>query len=108
MKKEGGGCMEYDKLLRDEKRKISNLINHKFVDLDFSNLQLVLDNNYNEPRWMDVYILLYKAKLPADIEAYDILLEKLSKPSLKFYFKKDDGKRYIVNADDRMMNEYVR
>ncbi len=100
--------MEYDKLLRDEKRKISNLINHKFVDLDFSNLQLVLDNNYNEPRWMDVYILLYKAKLPADIEAYDILLEKLSKPSLKFYFKKDDGKRYIVNADDRMMNEYVR
>lgn len=100
--------MEYDKILREEKRKISNLINHKFTSLDFSNLKLVLDNNYNEPRWMDVYILLYKAKLPADIEAYDILLKKLSKPLLKFYFKNEDGKRYIVNADDRMMNEYVR
>ncbi|MBQ9267062.1 MAG: hypothetical protein IJ217_02105 [Clostridia bacterium] len=100
--------MEYDKLLREEKRKIANLINHEFVNLDFSNLKMILDNNYNEPRWMDVYILLYKAKLPADIEAYDILLEKLSKPLLKFYFKNEDEKRYIVSANDRIMNEYVR
>lgn len=100
--------MEYDKLLREEKRKISNLINHEFVNLDFSNLKMMLDNNYNEPRWMDVYILLYKANLPEDIEAYDILLEKLSKPLLKFYFKDDNDKRYIVNADDRIVNEYVR
>lgn len=100
--------MDYDKLLREEKRKIATLVHHQFVDLDFSNLQLILDNNYNEPRWMDVYILLYKAKLPADIDAYDILLEKLSKPLLKFYFKKNDGKRYIVSADDRIMHEYVR
>ena len=27
-------------------------------------------------------------ELPEDIEVYDILLEKLSKPLLKFYFKK--------------------
>lgn len=100
--------MEYDKLLKEEKRRISNLINHEFVSLDFSNLKMILDNNYNEPRWMDVYILLYKAKLPADVLSYDILLEKLSKPLLKFYFKNTDGKRYIVNADDRIMNEYVR
>lgn len=100
--------MEYDKLLKEEKRKISNLINHEFISLDFSNLKMILDNNYNEPRWMDVYILLYKAKLPADVLSYDILLEKLSKPLLKFYFKNADGKRYIVNADDRIMNGYVR
>lgn len=100
--------MEYDKLLREEKRKISNLIKHEFVSLDFSNLKMILDNNYNEPRWMDVYILLYKAKLPADVLGYDILLEKLSKPLLKFYFKNSEGKRYIVDADDRIMNEYVR
>ncbi len=100
--------MEYDKLLREEKRKISNLIKHEFVSLDFSNLKMILDNNYNEPRWMDIYILLYKAKLPADVLGYDILLEKLSKPLLKFYFKNSDGKRYIVDADYRIMNEYVR
>ncbi len=100
--------MEYDKLLKEEKRKITNLIKHEFVSLNFSNLKVILDNNYNEPRWMDVYILLYKAGLPEDIEAYDILLEKLSKPLLKFYFKSDDEKRYIVNANEKMMMEYVR
>ena len=39
--------MEYDKLLKEEKRRISNLINHEFVSLDFSNLKIILNNNYN-------------------------------------------------------------
>ena len=94
-------------LLKDEKRKISSLIKHDFVKLDFSNLKLILDNDLNEPKWMDVYILLYKAKLPQDIISYDILLNKLSSPFLKFYFKKD-GKRYIANADEKMIREYIR
>ena len=100
--------MEYDKLLKEEKREISNLVNHEFIKLDFSKLKIILDNNYNEPRWMDIYILLYKANLPENIDVYDILLEKLSKPLLKFYFKDDDGKRYIVNGNEKIMSEYVR
>ena len=99
--------MQYDMLLKDEKRKMSNLIKYDFVKLNFSYLKLILDNNYKEPRWMDVYILLYKANLPKDIIAYDILLEKLSKPLNKFYFKRD-GKRYIVNADENMYKAYTR
>lgn len=99
--------MQYDMLLKDEKRKISNLIKYDFVKLNFSCLKLILDNNYNEPRWMDVYILLYKAGLPKDVIAYDILLEKLSKPLNKFYFKKDN-KRYIVDADENMYRAYTR
>lgn len=99
--------MQYDMILKSEKRKISNLIKNEFIKLDFSCLKLILDNNYSEPRWMDIYILIYKASLPKDIIAYDILLEKLSKPLFKFYFKKDD-KRYIVNADENMYREYTR
>ncbi|MBR4110217.1 MAG: hypothetical protein IKK43_00790 [Clostridia bacterium] len=99
--------MQYDMLLKDEKRKMSNLIKYDFVKLNFSYLKLILDSNYNEPRWMDIYILLYKANLPKDIIAYDILLEKLSKPLNKFYFKRD-GKRYIVNADENMYRAYTR
>ncbi len=98
--------MQYDMLLKDEKRKISNLIKYEFVKLNFSYLKLILDNNYNEPRWMDIYILLYKSNLPKDVIAYDILLEKLSKPLFKFYFKKD-GKRYLVNADENMYRAYT-
>lgn len=104
---EGGEKVQYPMLLKDEKRKISNLIKRDFVKMNFSNLKLILDNDLNEPRWMDVYILLYKAKLPQDIISYDILLNKLSSPFLKFYFKKD-GKRYIANADDKMIREYIR
>lgn len=99
--------MQYDMLLKDEKRKMSNLIKYDFIKLNFSYLKLILDNNYNEPRWMDIYILIYKAGLPKDIIAYDILLEKLSKPLFKFYFKRD-GKRYIVNADENMYRAYTR
>lgn len=99
--------MQYDMLLKNEKRKISNLMKYEFIKLNFSYLKLILDNNYNEPRWMDIYILIYKAGLPKDIIAYDILLEKLSKPLFKFYFKKAD-KRYIVNADENMYRAYTR
>ena len=98
--------MQYDMLLKDEKRKISNLIKYEFVKLNFSYLKWILDNNYNEPRWMDIYVLIYKSGLPKDVIAYDILLEKLSKFQNKFYFKRD-GKRYIVNADEHMYRAYT-
>ena len=78
-----------------------------YVSLKFSELHLILDNNYNEPRWMDTYILLYKAALPKNIVAYDILLQKLSSSMLKFYFKKEDGRRYLVEADERIFKAYV-
>jgi len=103
----GGGKMQYDLLLKEEKRKIMAIMKKEYVTLKFSELHLILDNNYNEPRWMNTYIMLYKASLPKNIVAYDILLEKLSGSLLKFYFKKDDGRRYIVNATDRIFREYV-
>ena len=99
--------MQYDLLLKDEKRKITSLMKKEYVGLKFSELHLILDNNYNEPRWMNTYIMLYKASLPKNIVAYDILLEKLSASLLKFYFKKEDGRRYIVSADDKIFREYV-
>jgi len=99
--------MAYDILLKDEKRKIANIMKKEYVNLSFSQLCTILDNNYAEPRWMDTYIMLYKASLPKNISAYDILLEKLSKPLLKFYFKREDGKRYLVNGDDKTFREYV-
>lgn len=99
--------MQYDLLLKDEKRKISAIMKKEYVKLKFSELHLILDNNYNEPRWMDTYIMLYKASLPRNIVAYDILLEKLSSSLLKFYFKKEDGRRYLVSADDKIFKEYV-
>lgn len=103
----GGGKMKDELLLKDEKRKISAIMKKEYVSLKFSELHLILDNNYNEPRWMNTYILLYKASLPKNIVAYDILLEKLSAPLLKFYFKKEDGKRYLVNADEKIFKQYV-
>lgn len=99
--------MQSELLLKDEKRKISAIMKKEYVNLKFSELHLILDNNYNEPRWMDTYIMLYKASLPKNIVAYDILLEKLSSSLLKFYFKKEDGRRYIVSANDKIFKEYV-
>lgn len=99
--------MQYEMLLKDEKRRISSVMKKEYITLKFSELHLILDNNYNEPRWMNTYIMLYKASLPKNIVAYDILLEKLSASLLKFYFKKDDGRRYIVSADDKIFREYV-
>ena len=54
--------MQYTNLLIEEKRKLLTLVNKKFVKLDFSKVTSVLDNNMLEPRWMDVYILIYKCK----------------------------------------------
>ena len=99
--------MSYDLILKDEKRKLASIMKKEYVTLKFSELSLILDNNYNEPRWMDTYILLYKAALPKNIAIYDILLQKLSSSLLKFYFRKSDGKRYLVHADEKMFKEYV-
>jgi hypothetical protein len=99
--------MSFELILKDEKRKICSIMKKKYVPLKFSQLHLILDNNLNEPRWMNTYILLYKASLPKNIVAYDILLQKLSKSMLKFYFKTEDEKRYIVNADEKLFKAYV-
>ncbi len=99
--------LSFDLILKDEKRKIASIMKKEYVSLRFSELHLILDNNFNEPRWMDTYILLYKAALPKNIVAYDILLSKLSSSMLKFYFKKENGKRYLVNADENLFKEYV-
>ena len=55
--------LSFDKNLKDDKRKIASIMKKEYVSLKFSELHLILDNNYNEPRWMDTYILLYKASL---------------------------------------------
>ena len=99
--------MSNELILKDETRKMISIMKKEYVSLKFSELHLILDNNFNEPRWMDTYILLYKAALPKNISAYDILLQKLSSSMLKFYFKKQDGRRYLVNADEKLFREYV-
>ena len=99
--------MSYDLLSKDEKRKVSAIMKKEYVPFRFSELNLILDNDYNEPRWMDTYILLYKAALPKNIGAYDILLHKISSSLLKFYFVKENGNGYIVDADDKMFRKYV-
>ena len=99
--------MSYDLLSKDEKRKVSSIMKKEYVPFRFSELNLILDNDYNEPRWMDTYILLYKAALPKNIGAYDILLNKLSSSLLKFYFVKENGNSYIVDADEKMFKKYV-
>ena len=78
----------------------------KYVKLDYSKMTAVFENNLNAPRWMDIYTLIYKCNLPPDIKAYDILLKKLSTPLMRFYFK-DGDKRYITNANERMITRYV-
>ena len=98
--------MQYTSLLVEEKRKLLTLMKKKFVKLDFSKLTSVLDNNLYEPRWMDIYVLIYRSKLPADAIIYNILLEKLSAPILRFYFK-DGDKRYITNANEFLISRYL-
>jgi hypothetical protein len=93
--------------LKAEKRYLCSIMQKEYVELRFSNLHAILDNNLNEPRWMNTYILLYKAALPRNIVAYDILLQKLSKCLLKFYFKTNDGRRYLVDADEKLFRKYV-
>ena len=98
--------MAQENMLREEKRRLLGLMNYEYVKLDFFKLTSTLDNNLNEPRWMDVYVLLYKAGLPADITVYNILLEKLSKPVFWFYFI-DGEKRYLANADELLIKRYI-
>ena len=99
--------MQYDKLLREDKRKLLNIVKHEYVKLDFSKLTNVLDNNYIEPLWMDISVLMYKLKIEnPDISIFDILLKKLSKQFVRFYFK-DGEKRYIVTADEFDIKQYV-
>ena len=98
--------MQYGKLLLEEKGKILNLMNQKFIKLDFSKLTSVVENNLADPRWMDLYILIYKSGLAPDIKAYDILLKKLSTSILKFSFT-DGDKTYISNATDVAIDLYL-
>lgn len=102
----GGVRMRYKQLLIDEKRRLFNLIQKQYIELDFSKLTSILECNMYEPRWLEIYILIYKCNLPPDIKAYDILLNKLSSPILKFYFK-DGDKRYVCNANESMLSRYV-
>ena len=99
--------MHYDGLSKEEKKKILSIIKDEYVNLDFSKLTSVLGTNYDEPRWMDAYVQIYKAKLPPDISAYDILLEKLSESMFLMCFE-DNGKSYIVNANELLIRAYNR
>lgn len=98
--------MQYNKLLLEEKGKILNLIDKKYIKLDFSKLTSIVENNLSNPRWMDIYILIYKAGLAPDIMAYDILLKKLSKPILKLNFECDDN-CYVLDANKTVIDLYL-
>lgn len=98
--------MQFDCLQKEEKRKILSLVNYEYVDLDCSKISAILGNNCDEPRWMDVYVLLYNANLPPDITIYNILLEKLSQRLYWFYYEVDE-KNYLVNADERLIKSYL-
>lgn len=98
--------MQYNKLLLEEKGKVLNLMRKKYMEVDFSKLTSVAENNLSSPRWMDVYILIYKAGLAPDITSYDILLKKLSTPILKYSFQVGD-KCYISNANRASIDLYL-
>lgn len=98
--------MQYNKLLLEEKGKLLNLINKKYIKLDFSKLTSIDENNLADPRWMDLYILIYKSGLTPDIKAYDILLKKLSTPILRFNFT-DNDKSYVSNANMPAVDLYL-
>ncbi len=99
--------MQYDKLLVEDKRKLLNLVKHEYINLDFSKLTTILDNNYTEPLWMDVSILLYGLNIiNPDITVFDILLHKLSKQFARLYFK-DGDKRFIATSNELIFREYL-
>ncbi len=99
--------MQYENLPKEEKRKLMCLIRDEYIDVDFSNAFLLPNTNFDEPRWMDTYVYLYKANLPSDIIIYNILLEKLSTSFM--YMQIDNGKDvYISNCNELMLREYVR
>lgn len=98
--------MQFDCLQREEKRKVLSLMSYEYVNLDCSKIDTILENNCAQPRWMDTYVVLYKAKLPPDITIYNILLEKLSSQINWFYFEKDE-KNYLVNANELFIRLYL-
>lgn len=99
--------MQYDKLLVEDKRKLLNLVKHEYINLDFSKLTNILDNYYTEPLWMDVSILLYQLNITTpDITIFDIILNKLSKPFARLYFK-DGEKRYIATSNELVLRAYL-
>lgn len=99
--------MQYNKLLIEDKRKLLSIVKHEYVNLDFSKLTEILDNNYKEPLWMDISVLLYGMNIKnPDIIAYDVLLKKLSKPFVRFYFK-DGDKRYIATEQEFFIKQYI-
>ena len=98
--------MQSNNLLKEEKRKMLNLVNYEYTRLNFSKLSTTLDNNSDEPRWMDMYVLLYKANLPADITIFNVLLEKLTARTFWFYFT-DNGKHYLSNANEITIRLYL-
>lgn len=98
--------MQYAGLQKEELLKILSFMKDEYVNLNFSELTGILGSNYAEPTWMDAYVQIYKAKLPPDIKAYDILLEKLSEKLFLMSFE-HDNKNYIVKADDIIIREYA-
>ena len=98
--------MQYAGLQKEELLKILSVMKDEYVNLNFSELTGILGSNYAEPTWMDAYVQIYKAKLPPDIKAYDILLEKLSEKLFLMSFE-HDNKNYIVKADDIIIREYA-
>lgn len=99
--------MQYNRILVEDKRKILNIVKHEYVNLDFSKLIEVVDNTYKEPLWMDISVLLYNMNFKnPDITIYDILLKKLSKPFVRFYFK-DGEKKFVATSQEFLMKQYL-
>ena len=99
-------CMQYDKMLLEEKGKLLPLIKKKYMELSFSDMSTILENNLLESTWLDVYILIYKCNFPPDIKLYDILLKKLSTPIFRAGFIYNQ-KMYVANLNERMLSRYV-
>ena len=56
---------------------------------------------------MNVSVLLYNLKLKeVDFTIFDILLKKLSKQFMRFYFK-DGEKRYLATVDEFDVKKYL-
>ena len=92
--------------LIDDNQKILSLISPEYVKLDFSSLSSLSVTNWGEPNFMDNYVLIYKANLPADITIYNILLEKLSSKVFWFTYV-DSSETYVSNANELMIRAYI-
>ncbi len=99
--------MSFAGVSKEEKNKILSILKDEYVSLDFTKLTSIVGSNFDEPRWMDACVELYKARLPHDIKAYDIMLEKLSSKMFAMNFS-DNGKKYLIYADDVIARAYLR